>query len=330
MKSALLSFNSDALYNVYTADSLTRLQQVTEFLGAITSEELFRSPAAYDAEVLFTTWGIPVLTGEQIASYFPNVKAVFHAAGTVQAFARPYFERDCRLFSGWQANAVPVAEYTFAQILLALKGYFQVQLINKADHKAALDLFKHHPGAYHTKVGLLGCGAIGSRVAELLKATDVEVLAYDPFLSDQTASQLNVHKVDIDTIFANCNVISNHLANLPATVGIIKRAHLMAMKPYASFINTGRGPQLNEQDLYDALTAEPTRTALLDVLTNEADTDNNPLKSLPNCFITPHIAGAVTMERQRLSEYMIDEYERFAKNEETLYEITPAMLETMA
>jgi len=104
----------------------------------------------------------------------------------------------------------------------------------------------------------------------------------------------------------------------------------MAMKLYASFINTGRGPQLNEQDLYDALTAEPTRTALLDGLTNEADTDNNPLKPLPNCFITPHIAGAVTMERQRLSEYMIDEYERFAKNEETLYEITPAMLETMA
>jgi len=54
------------------------------------------------------------------------------------------------------------------------------------------------------------------------------------------------------------------------------------------------------------------------------------LKPLPNCFITPHIAGAVTMERQQLSEYMLYEYERFARNEETLYEVTPAMLETMA
>lgn len=74
---------------------------------------------------LFSTWGMPALGKEQIRAYFPSLKAVFYAAGSVQGFAREYLEAGVQVFSAWAANAVPVAEFTVAQILLAGKGYFQ-------------------------------------------------------------------------------------------------------------------------------------------------------------------------------------------------------------
>ena len=104
----------------------------------------------------------------------------------------------------------------------------------------------------------------------------------------------------------------------------------MAMKPYATFINTGRGPQLNEEDLVEKLRADETITALLDVLTDEQYSDTNPLNTLPNCFITPHIAGSKGNEVRRMAQYMIEEYLRFAAGESVRWQVTAAMLATMA
>ena len=113
-------------------------------------------------------------------------------------------------------------------------------------------------------------------------------------------------------------------------MGIIKREYFLSMKPYATFINTGRGPQLDEKDLYDALTTVPTRTALLDVMTNEGHSNENPLNALENCFITPHIAGSSGLEVRRMAEYMMDAFELYEKGEKCNYEVSLAMLETMA
>ena len=74
---------------------------------------------------LFSTWGMPPLTEAQIREYFPSLKAVFYAAGSVQHFARPFLNCGVKVFSAWAANGVPVAEYTVAQIVLAGKGFFQ-------------------------------------------------------------------------------------------------------------------------------------------------------------------------------------------------------------
>ena len=75
--------------------------------------------------VIFSSWGMPALTEAQIAAHFPNLEAVYYAAGTVQYFARPFLKRGVRVFSAWAANGVPVVEFTVAQIVLAGKGYFQ-------------------------------------------------------------------------------------------------------------------------------------------------------------------------------------------------------------
>ena len=269
-------------------------------------------------------------TEEEIRASMPNLKYLFYSAGTVQPFARPFLQCGVRVFSAWQANAVPVVQYTFAQIVLALKGYFAVQPLTRHSRTAAKECFGHFLGVFDAKVGLLGCGAIGSRLAEMLRQLDVEVWVFDPVLPDERAAALRVRKAGMAEIFAECDVVSNHLANLPATVGIIRREHLLSMKPYAVFINTGRGPQLNEADLYDMLVQDDTRCALIDVMTDEENSDDNPLNKLPNCLITPHIAGSSGNEVRRMAEYMIDTLDKVQNGEPSDYEVTLKMLETMA
>ena len=328
MKAAFMGSSTANLDRVYAPKQREALMERMEMLPGYFSD--IHDPALRDVECLFSTWGMLQASEEEIRACMPKLKYLFYAAGTVQAFARPFLNCGVRVFSAWQANAVPVAEYTIAQIVLALKGYFPSQAAIRKSRQAAREVFAHYPGCFDVKVGLLGCGAIGSMVAERLKAFDVEVLVFDPFLSDERAEQLHVRKTDLAEVFSVCDVVSNHLANLPATVGIIKREHLLSTKPYSTFINTGRGPQLEEKDLYDMLTMDSTRWALLDVLTNEQHSDENPLNTLPNCLLTPHIAGSSGMEVRRMAEYMIEAFDLVTAQKPCSYEVFPKMLDTMA
>lgn len=328
MKAGFLAQDPQTLLRVYGPRQAEELKARLDMIPDICTD--VRSGELKQAEAIFSTWTMPACTVEEIREYLPNVKYLFYAAGSVQTFARPFLESGVRVFSAWQANAVPVVQYTFAQIILALKGYFSVQRKARTDRAAAKELFSHYPGGFDAKVGLLGCGAIGSRLAQMLRQLDVEVMVFDPFLSEARAAELGVKRADMDAIFAGCDVVSNHLANLPETVGIIRREHLLSMKPYSTFINTGRGPQLNEQDLYDMLTADDTRTALIDVLTEEEDSDKNPLNRLENCLITPHIAGSSGNEVRRMADYMIEALACVLSGRECSYEVTMKMLETMA
>ena len=102
------------------------------------------------------------------------------------------------------------------------------------------------------------------------------------------------------------------------------------MLPYATFLNTGRGAQVVEDDLVRALTERPDLTAVLDVTEPEPSPAGHPFYSLPNCFMTPHVAGSLGGEVVRMAEYMVDEYEALAKGLPVKYEVTLKMLETMA
>ena len=328
MKAAFVGINPGTFDRVYAEKQKEALAQRVELLDGVITD--IRDPKLRDVEAIFSTWGMPAPDEAEIHEHLPKLKYVFYAAGTVQVFARPFLNCGVRVFSAWQANAVPVVQFAFSQILLALKGYFPAQAAARTNRARASEIAGHYPGVFDVKVGLLGCGAIGSRLAEMLKPMDVEVMVFDPFLSDERAGQLHVKKAEMDEIFAECDVVSNHLANLPATVGIIKREHLLSMKPCSTFINTGRGPQLDEKDLYDMLTADPTRWALLDVMTDEENSDFNPLNKLPNCLISPHIAGSTGREVRRMANYMIEAYDLVTNGKVCDYEVSLDMLDTMA
>ena len=281
-------------------------------------------------EILFSTWGIATLSEDEIAKYFPSLKGVFYAAGSVQAFARQYLNKGVRVFSAWKANAVPVVEYAVAQIVLANKGFYQTAQRTKAGYQAGAEFFRNYKGNYDAKVGILGDGAIGAEVIKQLKEMHLDIYVYSITMTKEQAKSLGVKLASLDEIFEECDVISNHLANNERTQKIINRALLFKLKDYSTFINTGRGAQVDEGALIEILQNNPTITAVLDVTYPEPPEEGSLLYVLPNVILTPHIAGSAGLEVRRMAEYMLDESMRFKNGESCLYEVTLEMLKTMA
>jgi phosphoglycerate dehydrogenase-like enzyme len=274
---------------------------------------------------------MPTFTEEEIKSCLPSLKAVFYGAGTVQAFARPFLNCGVKVFSAWAANAVPVAEYTVAQIVLANKGFFSSSRIAKTgNRKAAKEIFQSYPGNYNVKIGIIGAGMIGKLVINMLKSYRFEVLVFDPFLPDEKANELKVKKASLETIFRECQVVSNHLANNEQTKGMLDGKLFETMLPYSTFINTGRGAQVVETDLITVLKERPDMTALLDVTFPEPPEHDSEFYTLPNCILTPHIAGSAGNEVRRMGEYMLEEHQNFIQNKPCKYQVTLEMLKTMA
>ena len=297
-----------------------------------TKAEVLNAPQLFkNTEYVFSTWGMPAFTEEEIKSCLPSLKAVFYGAGTVQAFARPFLNCGVKVFSAWAANAVPVAEYTVAQIILANKGFFSSSRLAKTgDRRTATQNSRAYPGNYGVKIGIIGAGMIGKLVIRMLKQYNLEALVFDPFLPDETAAELGVKKVSLERVFKECQVVSNHLANNAQTQGMLGGKLFESMLPNATFINTGRGAQVVEQDLINTLKARPDLMAILDVTFPEPPEKGNQLYTLPNCILTPHIAGSSGNEVRRMGEYMKEEYKKLTRNEPCQYEVTLEMLKTMA
>lgn len=323
---------------VYTPAVLTRLHAEHTLyetpIGPHNARE--HAQALAQAEVAFSTWGMPAFTVEQIKEWMPNLQAVFYAAGSVQGFAAPFLEAGKRVFSAWGANAVPVAQVTASQIILANKGFFQSSLLAKQDYGYSRIVGNAFPGNYAVRVGLLGAGMIGRMVIRLLKLMqdapdELDILVYDPFLPEEAAKELGVHLASLEEVFSTCQTVSNHLANKKEIENLINYSLLSLMPVNGTFVNTGRGAQVNEADLYRALSEEPGRAAVLDVTFPEPpDTANNPLFSLPNVFLTPHTAGSISNECARQAMYMLDECAAMLSGRPVRFEVSPAMLSTMA
>ena len=318
MKTIYLCENERHVRNVYGTSET-----------AFCKEDVLQEPQHFrNTEYVFSTWGMPQFSEEEIKENLPSLKAVFYAAGSVQKFARPFLNCGVKVFSAWAANAVPVAEYTLAQIILANKGFFRT--MRYTDWTVAIKEAGNFPGNYGVKIGIIGAGMIGKLVIQKLKEYRLDVLVFDPFLPDERAEELGVTKVGLETVFAECQVVSNHLANNEQTKGMLNGALFERMLPYATFINTGRGAQVVEDDLISVLKNRPDLTALLDVTFPEPPQADSAFYTLDNCILTPHIAGSSGNEARRMGEYMKEEYQNFLENAPCRYEVTLEMLETMA
>lgn len=298
-----------------------------------TYDEVIDENIVYDdVEYIFSTWGMAQFNESEIKRYFPSLKCVFYGAGSVQYFARPFLNCGVRVFSAWGANAIPVAEYTVSQIILANKGFFKLQNLYRERGRAeALEVVNKYPGNFRTKVGILGCGMIGSMIIEMLESFDFEILVYDPFLSNERAKEMGVKKVELNTVFEECQTISNHIAKNERTYGLIKYEHLSKMRDYTTFINTARGTIVDEEGLKRAMRENTTLVALIDVLDPDENRDvSDDIFKVENIIITPHIAGSHTNEIARMGQYMEDEYHRVLKNEKCRWEVKLKDLEKMA
>ena len=331
MKAILL--NTNRTNRVYSQTTFAQLKQLVGMEPTVyTKDDLQLDPDAFrDVEFVFSTWGMPVFTEEEIRALLPSLKCVFYAAGTVQQFARPFLNCGIKVFSAWAANAVPVAEYTVAQIILANKGFYATSRLRSVGViEESRNVGLKYPGNFDVSVGIIGAGMIGKMVLRMLKQYRLQLKTFDPFLPDEKAAELGVKKCSLEELFSTCQVVSNHLANNEQTKGMLGGKLFDSMLPYATFINTGRGAQVVEADLVHTLETRPDLTAILDVTYPEPPEAGHAFYQLPNCILTPHIAGSSGNEVHRMPEYMVEEYLRYAAGEPCLYEVNFKMLETMA
>lgn len=158
------------------------------------------------------------------------------------------------------------------------------------------------------RMGIIGYGTIGRKVADIAMAFGMEVCA----LSSKPQDRLgNVIKVDINTLFRTSDVVSLHCPLTDDTFHIVNRQRIEMMKPNAILINTGRGPLIDEQALADALNDGTIFAAALDVLGQEPPKADNPLLTARNCRITPHISWATKQARQRLLDITVENVRAF-------------------
>lgn len=154
------------------------------------------------------------------------------------------------------------------------------------------------------KMGIVGFGNIGQATARIAQAFGMEVCVVTS--KEASALPAGMKKMELDELFASCDVVSLHCPLTPSTQEMVNAERLKTMKPNAILINTGRGPLVNEQDLADALNEGRIAAAGLDVLSVEPARADNPLLSARNCFITPHIAWATKEARTRLMNIAVN------------------------
>lgn len=282
-------------------------------------------------EILVTGWGCPAI-GRDILELAPNLRLIAHAAGTVKGFlSSDVLETGVAVTHAAEANAVPVAEFTLAAILFANKQVFRFRDIYCADRNRArtFPLTSQPLGNFDRTIGIIGASRIGRRVIAFLKPFDFRILLHDPYVGHEEAAALGVESVPLDELMRRSHVVSIHAPALPSTERMIDRRHLALMQDRATLINTARGIIVDQQDLIDELRTGRI-DAIIDVTYPEVPEESSALYDLPNVFLTPHIAGAIGNERERLGAFIVEEIERFVEGRPLRSAITPAALETMA
>ncbi|WP_420032038.1 hydroxyacid dehydrogenase [Streptomyces sp. cg28] len=259
------------------------------------------------AEVLITGWGTAPLDAARL-DLLPSLRGLVHSAGTVRPVVDDaVWARGIAVTSSAAANAVPVAEYTVAMIVLAAKRAFTA-----ADRlrggAGSVDLEADWPdvGAHGITVGLVGASRVGRAVIERLRAYDVDIVVADPHLDDLEAARLGVRHVELPELFATSGVVSLHAPLLAGTRHMIDRTLIERLRPGATFINTARGGLVDQEALADRLDRGDI-AAVLDVTDPEHLPADARLRHTPHTFITPHIAGSVGNELGRLAHNAVRE-----------------------
>lgn len=331
----VLAMNPALLDQVFPPDARFRLEEAADLRPARPIGD-FTAPEAREAlahcEVLLTGWGCPPLDAA-VLDRAPRLRAVVHAAGTVKTFLSPLvYRRGVSVSSAAAANAVPVAEFTLAAIVMGAKRAFPLAHGYRArrTRRTGADLAaRPWLGTRGLTVGVIGASRTGRRVIELLRVLDADVLLHDPYVDPAEAALLGVTPVDLDTLMATSDVVTVHAPDTPATRHLLDGRRLGLMPPGALLVNTARGALVDTE----ALTGHLVRgriDAVLDVTDPEPLPEDHPLWELPNVFLTPHLAGAQGNEIGRLGILAVDELERYARGLPFEHAVVAADLEHLA
>ena len=185
------------------------------------------------------------------------------------------------------ANYNAVAEFALTLILASMKNLPRYDAVVREGKWSRFPMRE----LSQKTVGLVGFGRIGRRLAELLSGFNVQILAYDPFMNEAAAAERNVTAVTLDELLRRSDVVSLHLPSTEETHHMINAETIAKMKDGAYLINTARGSLIDEKALYEALVSGKLTGAGLDVFEKEPVTPENPLFTLENDVLAPHVSA---------------------------------------
>lgn len=292
------------------------------------SSELAQMIGGYDA--VLTGWGSPPFTDE-VLDGADRLRLIAHSAGSIiSLLPPPVFDRGINVTHAAAAIAPAVAETSILMILLCLRQAHRLDRILKAgepwDNAKALRMGQELAG---NRVGVVGAGYTGRCVIGMLRALNAEVWVYDPYLSEERAQELDVTKVELAQLFAECPIVTMQAPPTEETYHMVGTTEFGLMQDGAIFVNTARSATVDEAALLATLKTGRIQAAL-DVFDQEPLPQDSPFRQLDNVIITPHMAGHTLQARHRQGQYMVDEIGRFFAGEPLHFRVTKEMLAIMA
>ncbi|RPF37156.1 hydroxyacid dehydrogenase [Streptomyces sp. TLI_185] len=311
---------------------MARLKQASDLDPGFVVRD-FADPAAAEtlarAEVLITGWGCPGLDAGVLTAA-PRLRTVLHAAGSVRSLVgEALWERGITVSSAVTGNALPVAEYTLAMILLAGKDTFTHRERFRTTHAYPTDAETAHTGNVGRRIGIIGASRVGRRLLELLRPFDFTLLLHDPYVSPATAAALGAELLPLEDLLRHSDIVSLHAPDIPETYRMLDAARLALIRDGGVLINTSRGALVDPDALTDELVSGRLH-AILDVTEPEPLPAGSPLYRLPNVFLTPHIAGSLGNELERLGRIVVEELERLAAGLPPAHEVRHSDLARVA
>ena len=283
-------------------------------------------------EILIGGWGTRPLD-DALLVRMPRLRLLAYAAGTVKStVTAATWERGVLVTSAAAANAVPVAEFTFAAIVMIAKDVFRI----RDHHREIRGTQPVHGvgpagdvGTRGLRVGIIGASTIGRLVIKRLGSLDLSVAVSDPYLDAQAAAVLGVDRMALDELFSWADIVSVHAPELPSTRHLVDAERLARMRDGAWVINTARGSLVDT----DALTQEFVAgrlCAFIDTADPEPPPPDSPLYDLPNVVLTPHIAGSLGTEISRMGDLAVAEVRRFVAGKPLLHQVRADDLDRIA
>ncbi|GHG89121.1 hydroxyacid dehydrogenase [Streptomyces lanatus] len=293
---------------------MARLRKAAEIDPELVVRD-FTDPAAAEAlartEVLVTGWGCPHLDADVLTA-MPALHVVLHAAGSVRSLVGDaLWKAGVSVSSAVTGNALPVAEYTLAMILLAGKDTFRHRERFRTTHTYPTQAETAGTGNVGRRVGVIGASRVGRRLLELLRPFDFTVLLHDPYVSAGEAAELGAELLSLEDLLRHSDIVSLHAPDIPETYRMLDGGRLALIRDGGVLINTSRGALIDPEALTDELVSGRVH-AVLDVTEPEPLPAGSPLYHLPNVFLTPHIAGSLGNELERLGRIVVEELERVA------------------
>jgi D-3-phosphoglycerate dehydrogenase len=217
------------------------------------------------------------------------------------------------------ANSDSVAEYAITLMLNIIKN------LQKAHNETVKGNWKRFLGfeLMNKTIGIVGFGGIGKKVAKKLAGFDVKILAYDPYVSDEEVKKNGAIPVSLDELLKSSDIVTLHVALTTETRHLINKDRLRLMKKESFLINTSRGAVVDEKALYDVLKNREIAGAALDVFEKEPISKDNPLLSLDNIIVSPHMANFTIEALRRMDMMNAEDLKRFFKGERPLHVANP-------